>query len=176
MNKKLTLILFMFCYIICGTNNVTVFADLKGEKPPKSVCIKEFEKKMKEFNNKVLSDIVKNNLNLSGYEEFTHDDLNLKVGDNLNEHSNKISLQHLFVGSSIGSRRLFLENGLEGKKGYFLYKRIDGNNVIKELQKEGQVWVVMSVREKKAKRLQLKPINWNKCSESYVQLTCSLIE
>ncbi|WP_226528758.1 hypothetical protein [Metabacillus niabensis] len=167
MNKKLSLLLLMFCVIIYGTNNVTVFADLKREKPPKSVCIEEFEKNMKEFNNKVLSDIVKTyNLNLSGYEEFTHDGLNLKVGDNLNDRSDKISLQHLFVGRSIGSMRLFLEHGLEGTKGYFLYKRTDGNNVIKELHKEGKAWVVMSVREKKAKRLRLKPINWNKCSEN----------
>ena len=62
--------------------------------------------------------------------------------------------------------RLFLENGLEGTKGYFLYKRTDGNNVIKELHKEGKVWVIMSVREKKAKRLRLKPFNWDKCSEN----------
>lgn len=115
----------------------------------------------------MLKDIVKSyNLDLSGYEEFTQDDLNLKVGDNLNDHSDKISLQHLFVGSSIGSMRLFLESGLEGTKGYFLYKRTDGNNVIKELHKKGKVWVVMSVRENKAKRFRLKPFNWDKCSKN----------
>ena len=77
MNKKLSLLLLVFCVIIYGTNNVTVFAVLKGKKPPKSVCIEEFEKNMKEFNNKVLSDVVKTyHLNLSGYEEYTHDDLN----------------------------------------------------------------------------------------------------
>ena len=167
MNKRFFLLLLMFSIIIYGINNVTVFANSKGEKPPKSECIEEFEKNRKEFNNRVLKDIVKSyNFDLSGYEEFTHDDLNLKVGDNLNDHSDKISLQHLFVGSSIGSMRLFLENGLEGTKGYFLYKRTDGNNVIKELHKKGKVWVVMSVREKKAKRLRLKPFNWDKCSEN----------
>ncbi|SDM42474.1 hypothetical protein [Bacillus sp. OK048] len=167
MNKRFSLLLLMFSIIIYGTNNVTVFANSKGGKPPKSHCIEEFEKKWKEFDNRVLRDIVKSyNLDLSGYEEFTHDDLNLKVGDNLNDHSDKISLQHLFVGSSIGSMRLFLENGLEGTKGYFLYKRTDGNNVIKELHKKGKVWVAMSVREKKAKRLRLKPFNWDKCSEN----------
>ena len=167
MNKRFFLLLLMFSYIIYGTNNVTVFANSKGGKPPKSVCIEEFEEKWKEFDNRILKDIVKSyNLDLSGYEEFTHDDLNLKVGDNLNDHSDKISLQHLFVGSSSGSMRLFLENGLEGTKGYFLYKRTDGNNVIKELHKEGKVWVIMSVREKKAKRLRLKPFNWDKCSEN----------
>jgi len=153
--------------ITYGTNNITVFAVLKGKKPPKSVCIEEFEKNMKEFNNKVLSDVVKTyHLNLSGYEEYTNDDLNLKVGDNLNDHSDNISLQYLFVGSSIGSMRLFLENGLEGKEGYFLYKRTNGNNVIKELHKEDKVWVVMSVQEKKAKRFRLTPFNWKKCSEN----------
>ncbi|CRK83329.1 hypothetical protein [Neobacillus massiliamazoniensis] len=117
--------------------------------------------------NRVLKDTVRSfNLDLSGYQEFTHDDLNLKVGDNLNDHSEKISLQHLFVGSSIGTMRLFLENGLEGTKGYFLYKRIDGNNVLKELHKKGKVWVVMSVYENNAARLKLKPFNWNKCTEN----------
>jgi hypothetical protein len=112
MNKRLFLFLLMCCVIICSPNNVTVFADSQGEKPPKSVCIEEFEKKSKKFDNKVLIDIVKSyNLDLSGYKEFTHDDLNLKVGDNLNDHSDKISLQHLFVGQSIGNMKLFLENG-----------------------------------------------------------------
>ncbi|MBT2734110.1 hypothetical protein J7E66_05040 [Bacillus sp. ISL-7] len=157
----------MFSFIIFGTNNVNVFANSKGEgKPPKSVCIEEFEKESKEFDHKVLKDIVKSfNVDLTGYQEFTHDDLNLKVGDNLNDHSDKISLQHLFVGSSIGSRKLFLENGLDGTKGYFLYKRIDGNNVLKELHKMGKVWVVMSVNEKKSVRYRLKHFNWDKCME-----------
>lgn len=167
MHKRFFLTLLMFNFIIHGTNNLTGFANSKGGKPPKSECKEEFKEKRKEFDNRVLKDIVKsNNLFLSGYEEFTHDDLNLKVGDNLNDHSDKVSLQHLFVGSSIGSMRLFLENGFEGTKGYFLYKRTDGNNVIKELHKEGKVWVVMSVREKKANRLRLKPFNWDKCSKN----------
>ncbi|PEL07193.1 hypothetical protein CN606_00715 [Bacillus toyonensis] len=167
MNKRFFLLLLMFSVIIYGTNNVTVIANSKGVKPSKSVCIEAFEEKWKEFDSKVLKDIVKSyNLDLSGYEEFTQDDLNLKVGDNLNDHSDKISLQHLFVGSSIGSMRLFLESGLEGTKGYFLYKRTDGNNVIKELHKKGKVWVVMSVRENKAKRFRLKPFNWDKCSKN----------
>lgn len=60
--------------------------------------------------------------------------------------------------------RLFLKNGLEGKKGYFLYKRIDGNNVLKKLHKTGSVWVVSEINEKMANRLQLKPFNWDKCT------------
>ncbi|WHY93264.1 hypothetical protein QNK12_07335 [Neobacillus cucumis] len=34
---------------------------------------------------------------------------------------------------------MFLENGLEGTNGYFLYKSIDGNNVLKKLHKKGEV-------------------------------------
>ena len=166
MNKAYFLLFLVFSVIIYGTNNVTVFANSKGGKPPKSVCIEESEKQWRKFNNKVLKDIVQGyNLDLPGYEEFSQDDLNLKVGDNLNDHSDKITLQHLFVGQSIGTMRLFLENGLEGTKGYFLYKRIDGNNVIKVLHKKGEVWVVMSLYEKKAATLKLKPFNWNKCNE-----------
>ncbi|PWW26648.1 hypothetical protein DFO73_110222 [Cytobacillus oceanisediminis] len=168
MYKRSSLLLLMFIIIFCGINNVNVFAKSKGEgKPPKSVCVEEFEKEWKKFDNVVLKDIVKSyKLDLSGYQEFKHSDLNLKVGDNLNDHSDKISLQHLFVGYSIGSMRLFLENGLEGTKGYFLYKRNDGNNILKELHKKGEVWVVMSVYEKKAVRFYLKPFNWNKCTEN----------
>lgn len=168
MNKSFSLVLLMFSILICGTNNETVFANSKGEgKPPKGVCIEEFEKKRKEFDNKVLKDIAESYyLDLSGYQEFTHRDLDLKVGDNINDHYDKISLQHLFVGASNGSMRLFLENGLEGIRGYFLYKRIDGNNVLKKLHKMGKIWVVMSVDEKKANRFPLKRFNWDKCTEN----------
>lgn len=166
MNNTLMCLFIMFIVIICGTNEFTVFAHSTAEKPSKRVCIEESKEKYENFNNEVLNEILKSyKLDLSGYKEYKHDDLNLKVGDNLNTHSDKISLQHLFTGSSIGSRRLFLENGLEGKRGYFLYKSIDGNNVLKELHKEGKIWVAMSVSKKKGKRLWLKPFNWNKCKE-----------
>ncbi|MFD1780806.1 hypothetical protein ACFSFW_19315 [Fredinandcohnia salidurans] len=167
LNKRLFLLLLVVNFIIYGTNIVTVSATTNGGKPPKGICVEEFEKKRKEFDNKVLKDIVKSyNLDLSGYQEFTHADLNLKVGDKLNEHSDKISLQHLFVGTSNGSMRLFLEKGLKGKKGYFLYKRIDGNNVKKELYKTGSIWVVMSVDEVQANMFELKPFDWEKCSKN----------
>ncbi|MDR7240482.1 hypothetical protein [Neobacillus drentensis] len=168
MKRRLSLLLLIFSVIICGTNNITVFADSKGQgKPPKSVCIEESEKQWKEFNNRVLKDIVKTyNLDLVAYQEFTHRDLDLNVGDNLNDHPDKISLQHLFIGTSIGTMRLFLKDGLEGKEGYFLYKRIDGNNVLKKLHKIGNVWVVSEVNEQKGKGLHLKPYNWDKCNEN----------
>lgn len=60
--------------------------------------------------------------------------------------------------------RLFLENGLKGTRGYFLYKRVDGNNVLKELNKMGNIWVVMTVDERKAAKLELEPFNWDKCA------------
>jgi hypothetical protein len=42
----------MFRIMIYETNNVTVFANSKGEgKPPKSVCVEEFKEKWKEFDN-----------------------------------------------------------------------------------------------------------------------------
>ncbi|HER2025551.1 TPA: hypothetical protein VJR00_001793, partial [Streptococcus pyogenes] len=93
MKKRFSLLLLMFSIIICGTNNVNVLANSKGErKPPKSVCVKEFEKKWIKFDDSVLKDIVKSyNLDLSGYQEFKHSDLNLKVGDKINDHSDKIS-------------------------------------------------------------------------------------
>ncbi|MFT4416654.1 hypothetical protein ACLM5H_22575 [Fredinandcohnia humi] len=155
MNKRLFLFLLVFSSIIYVTTILTVSANTNGGKPTKSICVEEFKEKGKEFDSNVLKDIIKSyNLDLSGYHEFTHEDLNLKVGDNLNDHSDKISLQHLFVGSSIGSMRLFLENGLKETKGYFLYKRISGNNVKKDLYKMGKIWVVMSVDEVKANKLE----------------------
>ncbi|AND41457.1 hypothetical protein [Cytobacillus oceanisediminis] len=168
MNKKFAVLMLMLSILFCEINKESVSAKSKvEEKPPKSVCVEEYEKQWRKFDNEVLTDIVKSyNLDLSGYKEFRQDDLNLKVGDNLNDHSDKISLQHLFVGFSIGSMRLFLENGLEGTKGYFLYKRNDGNNVLKELHKIGEVWVVMSVDERNAVQLHMKPFNWSRCSEN----------
>jgi hypothetical protein len=114
-----------------------------------------------------MKDIVKTyNLDLAGYQEFKHSDLDLKIGDNIYDHPNKISLQHLFVGASIGTMRLFLKDGLEGKQGYFLYKRIIGNNVLERINKNGSVWVVSEVNVKKAKRFFLKPYNWDKCNDN----------
>ncbi|MEB4861320.1 hypothetical protein ACQKJG_30845 [Priestia megaterium] len=167
MNKRMFLLLLMISIFIYETSNGNVFANSTGKrKPPESLCREEFEKQSKKFDDKVLKNIVESyNLDLSGFQEFTNRELDLKVGDNINNHSDKISLQHLFVGGSIGSMRLFLENGLEGTKGYFLYKRVDGNNVLKELNKMGKVWVVMTVDEKKADKLQTKPFNWDKCAD-----------
>ncbi|MEK5173226.1 hypothetical protein NST63_08535 [Heyndrickxia sp. FSL W8-0496] len=162
-------LLILYLIVLLGTNVETVNAVSKSEiKPPKKVCIEEFEIIMKEFNEKVLRDIVESfELDLSGYREYTFDDLDLdlKLGEHIKNQYDKISLQQLFVGASNGSRRLFLKNGIEGTKGYFLYKRIDGNNVIKELEKKGNIWVVMYEEEKKASRIIPKSFNWNKCAK-----------
>ncbi|WP_249365392.1 hypothetical protein [Cytobacillus citreus] len=145
MKKVIISMLFIVClgfselFIISNNlENTVVLANSKGEKPPKDVCIEEYRKKWEEFDRKVLKDIVKGfNLDLSGYQEIIYDDLMLKVGENLNDHSDKLSLQSLFVGTSSGTRRLFLKNGLEGTEGYFLYKRTDGSNVIKKVTQDG---------------------------------------
>lgn len=167
MTKRAVRLLLILGILAYGTNYGTAFANLTEERNrPEKACSKEFEKYLKKLDNRVLKDIVKSySLDLSGFQEFTNRELNLKVGDNINDHSDQISLQHLFVGGSIGSMRLFLENGLEGTRGYFLYKRVDGNNVLKELNKMGNIWVVMTVDEKKADKLELKPFNWEKCAD-----------
>lgn len=70
MNKGYVRLFLMFSVIIYGMNNVTVFANSKGGKPPKSVCKEESEKQWEKFNNKVLKDIVQSyNLDLAGYQE-----------------------------------------------------------------------------------------------------------
>ncbi len=168
MTRRLSILFLMFSVIVCGTNNEPALADSKEQgKPPKSECIEEYKKQWKEFNSRVLNDIVKMfNVDLTGYQELTPGDLVLKVGENLNDHPDKISLEHLFIGSSQGSRRLFLKDGLKGKEGYFLYKRIDGNNVLKELHKVGNVWVVTKGEEMNAKRLHLKRFDWEKCKDN----------
>ncbi|WP_246050176.1 hypothetical protein [Aquibacillus sediminis] len=148
-------------FSLLNSNNYVLKAE---EKPPKSVCIEEAKKRWEKLNEKVLEDIVKSfNFDLSGYEEIKDDDLDLKEGDTLSGSYDKITLQHLFVGSSTGDMRLFLKNGLKGDKGYFLYKRTDGNNVKKAISKMGDIWVVMHVEEVNAKKIKSEPFNWNKC-------------
>ncbi|MGG0473738.1 hypothetical protein ABEY96_16270 [Priestia aryabhattai] len=167
MNKRVALSLLIIGILAYGTNYGTAFANSTEERNrPEKACSEEFEKYRKKLDARVLKDIVKSySLNLSGFQEFTNRELDLKVGDSMNDHSDQISLQHLFVGGSIGSMRLFLENGLEGTRGYFLYKRVDGNNVLKVLNKMGNIWVVMTVDEKKADKLEQKPFNWDKCAD-----------
>ena len=48
MNKRFTLLLLIFSILIYGANATEYLPILKGEgKPPKNVCIAEFEKKGK---------------------------------------------------------------------------------------------------------------------------------
>ncbi|MFF2444534.1 hypothetical protein [Priestia megaterium] len=167
MNKRAVLLLLILSIFAYGTSYRTVFANSTEEgNQPEKACSEEFEEYHKKLDDRVLRDIVKSySLDLSGFQEFTNRELDLKAGDSMNDHSDQISLQHLFVGGSIGSMRLFLENGLEGTRGYFLYKRVDGNNVLKVLNKMGNIWVVMTVDEKKAEKLEQKPFNWDKCAD-----------
>lgn len=52
----------------------------------------------------MLKDIFKGfNLDLSEYQEIIYDDLMLKVGENLNIHSDKLSLKSLFIGTNSGT-------------------------------------------------------------------------
>ncbi|MGE8081470.1 hypothetical protein [Peribacillus loiseleuriae] len=148
MKKRVFLMLMI---VLFGWLNVVVKAD---EKPPKKVCIEEYEKKWTKFNEKILDDIFSSyNLDLEGFNEVTFDDLNnMKIGK---KNEDIQSLQHLFVGNSIGSMRLFLD----GNRGYFLFKRINGNNVLKEINQmsNGGLWGVMSEHEVKGKK-----IKWGK--------------
>ncbi|GAB1810316.1 hypothetical protein [Priestia megaterium] len=167
MNKRVALSLLILGIFAYGINYGTAFANsIEERNRPEKACSEKFEKYRKKLDDRMLKDIVKSySLDLSGFQEFTNRELDLKVGDSMNDHSDQISLQHLFVGGSIGSMRLFLENGLEGTRGYFLYKRVDGNNVLKVLNKMGNIWVVMTVDEKKAEKLEQKPFNWDKCAD-----------
>ncbi|HYK74836.1 MAG TPA: hypothetical protein VEV44_17215 [Pseudoneobacillus sp.] len=168
MNKPIPKFILLFSIFLSGTNSMAVFANSKNqEKPPKRICIEEYKKLRNEFDNLILLDIVDSfDLDLSGYQELRYSDLNLRVGGNIKEQLDKISLQHMFVGASLGERRLFLESGLEGTEGYLLYKRIDGNNVLKKLHKTENIWVVMSEDEVKADRYKFGRFDWNKCQDN----------
>jgi len=159
-----TFILFQLTVLMI--NPSISIAKTTDEHLPNSICNKLYEKEWEEFNSTILQDIVNSfEVDLSGYVEIKRDDLNLKVGDHMIEHYDKITLHHLFVGASLGEMRLFLKDGLSGEIGYFLYKRHDGNNVIKKLSKVGDVWVVMNVDEVKAKKIKFKKVDFEKCGK-----------
>ncbi|WP_318615019.1 hypothetical protein [Priestia megaterium] len=96
MNKRAVLLLLILGIFAYGTNYGTVFANSTEERNrPEKACSEEFEKYHKKLNDRVLKDIVKSySIDLSGFQEFTHRELDLKVGDNINDHSDQVSLQH----------------------------------------------------------------------------------
>ncbi|MFD1738619.1 hypothetical protein ACFSCX_19025 [Bacillus salitolerans] len=140
--------ILILCMLAFPLNNIVIANE--GTSDKKDLCEKYIEEEWETVNEKVLKDIIKSfELDLTGYKEIERSDLNMNIGDNIIGHYDKITLEHLFVGASNGDMRLFLKNGLSGNEGYFLYKRPDGINVLKNLSKIGDVWVVMNVSEKK---------------------------
>ncbi|WP_088104116.1 hypothetical protein [Halalkalibacter urbisdiaboli] len=135
-----------------------------SEKPPKSICVDEYEERSKRFNQRVLDDMIKTyELNLDGFHEVKIDDITME-DDKKNLAA--MSLKHLFVGKSKGDMRLFIND--KEDKGYFLYKRNDGNNVLKEISKDpsGTIWVVLLKHEVEGTNIKWgKEFDWSKCKE-----------
>jgi hypothetical protein len=169
MNKKLYLfvglisISLIFILIQLIQENIPVTANENNH--PKKECEEEYEKWWKELNRDILKDIVLSfDLDLTGYKEVRHEDLRHEK----DMHDNEIlTLRHMFVGNANGEHRLFIledENRLKNQ-GYLLYKKNDGNNVMKIIRKFNDVWVVMSENEKESKRIEKERIDWSKCEE-----------
>lgn len=161
MRKRAFLFILMFVVVFEGCSNVVSKAN---ERPPKKFCIQEYEERWTKFNDKILGDIISSfDLNLEGFKEVTFNDLHndMKIGE---KNEDIQSLQHLFVGNSLGDMKLFLKDN----RGYFLYKRTDGNNVFKEIYQMsyGGIWKVMSEQEVEGKKIKWgKEFDWAKCKE-----------
>ena len=159
MRKRAFLFILVLVVVFEGCSNVVSKAN---ERPPKKVCIQEYEERWTKFEDKILGDIISSfDLNLEGFKEVTFDDLHndMKIGE---KNEDIQSLQHLFVGNSLGNMKLFLKDN----RGYFLYKRTDGNNVFKEIYQMsyGGIWKVMSEQEVEGKKIKWgKEFDWAKC-------------
>lgn len=160
---KLINILLLSAFLVSYSSIQIVSSE---EKPPKSVCIAEYKKQWTKYNERVLTDIINSfDIDLSNYVELKRSDLYLGIGEKMSDNYDKISLQHLFVGSSRADMRLFLENGLKGSEGFFLFKRTDGTNVMKKLAKKGDIWVVIYVKEFQARKMKWESFDWSKCQK-----------
>ncbi|WP_188205595.1 hypothetical protein [Alkalibacillus aidingensis] len=154
---------FILILLIMNLRPVQTVAE---EQWPLSICVAEHEQKQQEYNDKVLQAIIDNfKLDLTGYVELTFDDLNLIEGQSMHDHYDKLTLQHLFVGTSQGDRRLFIKGGLDGNQGYLLFQRPDGNHVKKTISKTGNVWLIMSEEELPAEKTDMPSIDWDRCEK-----------
>lgn len=132
-------------------------------KPPKAVCIEEYEAIWTDFNQKILTEIVESyNLDLKNFKELTMNDLSSKM--RIGEKNEDIqSLLRLFEGRSLGDKRLFLKEN----KGLLLYKRTDGVNVVQTLDQTSTKgkWIVTKTKEIQGNTIKWEKFDWSKCDE-----------
>lgn len=111
---------------------------------------------IKQHNRKVLKDIQSSFPELkildarNNVDEYYHKDIDRAmrvIGGKADPHIE--SLRSLYTGISIGDRRFFIVNDLEGYLGYFLYKKLDGTNVMLKMRPGKDKWEVVEQKEKK---------------------------
>jgi hypothetical protein len=161
MLKGLFLVAFLSVNILIGFSSIVSYATTK---PSKTVCIGEYKAIWKKYNKDILDDIVVSyGLSLENSKELTMNDLSNKM--RIGEKNEDIrSLLRLFEGNSLGDKRLFLKDN----KGIFLYKRTDGKNILKILEKESVngKWTVTNTKEIEGKIIKWEKFDWSKCKEN----------
>lgn len=133
-------------------------------KPPKTVCIEEYEARWKNFNEEILADIIaSHDLNLKNFKELTMNDLpnKMRIGE---KNEDIHSLLRLFEGRSLGDRKLFLKDN----KGYLLFKRTDGENVLKKLEQDSPngKWIITNKKGIEGKIIKWENFDWSRCKEN----------
>jgi len=154
------LILLSVVSILLSGFNVESNAAIK---PPKAVCIEEYETIWKDFNQKILTDIVEGyNLDLENFKELTMNDLlsKMKTGE---KNEDIQSLLRLFEGTSLGNKRLFLN----GNRGLLFFKRTDGVNVLQTIEQSSinGKWIVAKTKELQGNIMKWEKFDWSKCDE-----------
>jgi len=105
-----------------------------------------------QFNNTILDEIISQyKLELNGFEEISYEELDSLLQEKQINGGKAIdleSLKRLFIGISVGKRRLFIKD----TKGYLIYKTEIGNNKVKTLLKKYGTWLVENEDERLAKK------------------------
>ncbi|MFF5395866.1 hypothetical protein ACFY5J_00535 [Peribacillus butanolivorans] len=117
------------------------------------VSADEWKKEYDDLNNEIFKDLNKSfpNLDLKEYNQiYDMDELSNML--ETNEKNEDIeSLMKLFTGTTMGKKLLFIKEN----QGYILYKKENGYNVLQEIKKKNNTWVISDERVTKGKKISI---------------------
>ncbi|MDQ0888760.1 hypothetical protein QFZ81_003848 [Paenibacillus sp. V4I9] len=164
-----TFIIFILSLIMATTaSNVIVYAEPQEKKETNYLPDVDlgFDVKDPNFKQKVIEDVIASFskdlaplVNKHNVAEYTLNDLHKATIAIGKRDTHLESLISLFIGTSYGERRLYIISGqpttFKYKNsfiGYFLYKEVDGTNVLKIIRRGEKVWEVDEVKKMKAEK------------------------
>ncbi|MDF2606818.1 MAG: hypothetical protein K0S34_1013 [Bacillales bacterium] len=123
------------------------------------------EKKMKEFYEATLKDIIKTfNLNLKSYKSYTSRQLEY-MAESSNEYKSLVKIVGNIFSEVLESEvKIPLKNiikpvtYIKNEDGYILFKREDGTNVAVKIHRSNGVWRVVDTKSSKGKRMKYELI------------------